>query len=660
MIKFHSNQFQSLPHNCTIQSCSSIAFNYRTTKHEKPNKNKNDNEENFRRQAFEHILHHQHEQLYHRQRSLQDHRLIMDKYPNYRNKLARFVHNGYQITASAKDTNSDKSSTIKPKPMANNINTDNNDELETFETGDVMMNFKRQNSSRYIWCRAKSLKEEWLSYNVTVANWNTALNIARIKSRSKCIRNEFICRDEHGQNQEMSVVRILVLHQYTANDDLQLELCKISRQSYREFKREQEVKYRNMIMQHMDDKETKKKKQDPWSAYKKEHAKFGHTYKLLAETIEKYGRDIMRDKEYDIVYRGIGILPKFKSAVIACFTPTSTTKTWAVAAIFGSNGCVLEMHPDERMQGIGVDMEPFSQYPLEYEVLFYGDCSYLRLMKLYNGVVKSACYSFGPFALIEACVTPPLEPGDLMYVGKRSSDKGKRKKLKSKSSMIRRYGWHNYIKEATELLGKYIRWKGLDSYSALDDSHEAVVGGMDEGSMSCQSKEILMKLEQSESKIIDIDDAKYEDDEEKENPQEMQLRIGAKGCKENEEIQMRQLQFLISSILEKNRYTLYVMDDILVKCINAAFGTVDLRNITAIFEGVHQMEFGYDVDQKLIIKYISNEFQDGDQDKLWRIRIKPPLREEYRKQNKLDGFCNNALNQQWELFEGRDHLIWKR
>ena len=219
----------------------------------------------------------------------------------------------------------------------------------------------------------------------------------------------------------------------------------------------------------------------------------------------------------------------------------------------------------------------------------------MELMKPYNSMLKSCCYSFGAFALIEACVTSPLKPSELMYVGKRirSSDKRKKKnsKLKSKSLMIKKskYGLHSYIKEATELLRKYIRWKGLDSNSSPDGSQESGVLEIDEGSMSGQSKEILMKLEQSESKIIDIDDAKYEDDEcfddeEKENPQEIQLRIGAKGCKENDEIQMRQLQFLISSILEKNRYALRIMDDTLMKCINAAFGTVDLRNIIAIFE----------------------------------------------------------------------------
>ena len=88
---------------------------------------------------------------------------------------------------------------------------------------------------KYVWCRSKNLKEEWLNYNVTIANWNTAINIAKIKSKSKCLRKEYISKDEQGQ--EISALRIMVLYQYTANDEFQLELCKVSRQSLREFKR---------------------------------------------------------------------------------------------------------------------------------------------------------------------------------------------------------------------------------------------------------------------------------------------------------------------------------------------------------------------------------------------------------------------------------------
>ena len=105
----------------------------------------------------------------------------------------------------------------------------------------------------------------------------------------------------------------------------------------------------------------RKKNKDPWSAYKKEHAKFGHTYKLLAETIEKYGRDMMCDKQYNVVYRGIEYYQNLKVPLSRVLHQHRQQKHGQLLLYFGSDDA--ELHPDERMQGIGVDMEPFLNIP---------------------------------------------------------------------------------------------------------------------------------------------------------------------------------------------------------------------------------------------------------------------------------------------------------
>eukprot|EP01084_Bolivina_argentea_P078183 141848_1 len=242
--------------NCHLFTCRAILHNYGKANNLRRYVGENTEEDNYQ-QLFMEIIFVQHEQIYHI-KSPKDMLAIRQRYPRYDKLMTRYMHNNAEI------------------------NDKIDDEIDRYECGELF-NYTKKSSKRYIWNKHNGLKSEWFSFKkFQISKWKNKTLRAEYLANSKFVKKNFKCEDK-----TMSPVRILVIYEYTANDDLQQELCRIARLRLKDCKSFKELK--------------------------REHGRWGHTYKLLRETVEKFGINMSDDA---IVYRGIDKIRIFKSTTV--------------------------------------------------------------------------------------------------------------------------------------------------------------------------------------------------------------------------------------------------------------------------------------------------------------------------------------------------------
>ena len=608
ILSFHPNAYQSLDQHCHLSSCPSIQINYGISrqsniKHQKDNKER----------LFIQMIHQQHCQIYHDNRCAKFRRFIIDNYPHYKKTGLRYVHNGHQ----------DEDDIIEND---NNEAHKNVNELPIYQTGEMLEYYDKQNKF-YVWCKTLNIKEEWLEYGVSVEQYNDAIIVAKDKLESEFIKKNFVSKDD--PEKPISLARILALYQYTANDRLQQELCRISRKTRH-------------------DHGSRKK-------LRRSLGKFGHTYKLLMTTVELFGKDIRESEDYEIKYRGMNVLVKFNSSTIHCYTPTSTTSSRLIAANFSDGtGCILELHPHDIMEGVGLDLKVFSRYPEEEEYLYYGHGSHLKVMFVHHPLNFANCIGYGPYILLEKCMTRP----DKLTM---TNDKNKRKislskfraRNNTKQEMRKKYDENNHVNALTKLFRNYVKYKRLFNKKSISDKFEEI--SMSGQSNESKSKGTQIKDQQQKPNI----EEKYQDDDDDEEEEEksMELYIGEKGSQVTNEIEMQQLDHMISCRMRKYNNRLF-LNNILIKCINDVFGEIKIEYIIKLFPTVQIIDIVCDIDQQFIIDFVLNENKQNVNDKLIKIKVKGSFQKKYSNLvSKLQSFDNPSP---WEMFDSAKSVAWKK
>eukprot|EP01084_Bolivina_argentea_P078184 141849_1 len=527
--------------NCHLFTCRAILHNYGKANNLRRYVGENTEEDNYQ-QLFMEIIFVQHEQIYHI-KSPKDMLAIRQRYPRYDKLMTRYMHNNAEI------------------------NDKIDDEIDRYECGELF-NYTKKSSKRYIWNKHNGLKSEWFSFKkFQISKWKNKTLRAEYLANSKFVKKNFKCEDK-----TMSPVRILVIYEYTANDDLQQELCRIARLRLKDCKSFKELK--------------------------REHGRWGHTYKLLRETVEKFGINMSDDA---IVYRGIDKIRTFKSTTVHCYVPTSTSISRGIASTFAmygqGSGCILELHKHWRLCSKYLSVGLMSKYQHEKEWLCYGKYSHLYIMNIKHCVREINICEFKSIVLMEDLISDndgylngSSVTGEKMIKSKVKK-RGKRKKVLMKQFEV--YS-DDCIHELSNLLKQYMQCKLSD-------------------------------------------------------------KVNDEGC-----IQMRQLDYIILSKDEKIYFRNDMLIKCINKVFGFDDNKVRIDNIVNIFSNITEIVFKYKIEQCSIEKYCSQENKKCKLFKI--TVYNENIQDEYRileSQSNIK-ISNLLVLTEWVMFQESNKIVWRR